>query len=493
MHNFRFFIAKVVIMADEITNFPKKGDNKKISLRNSNYRQFDYSYANKLKEDYPTIWKKGGNIRGNQAFNLWTKARQGTQTDSVIDWIKEREAWMARHYGNKNIAGVIAQVKWGGIGSRGISYMKNLINEEKKKVDNKKNLEGGVNLEKKKKEISMIVTPYIVDKEKRIVEFKASNKNFDSDNDRMMVESMKMRPGARFIDAHQSTGTVDKILGDILKGYQKGTEWMNKIQFDDPTVKASGEKVDSDILTEGAKLTERLWNWVEKGRDIKVSIGFLFNPEKAIANEKGGYDIYEAEQYELSAVIAPANVGAGLKSLNLDDNCSIKELIEKDPELSYVIEKAINKQDIPMSEIPLYDQIIKYCKGCYPKKGVRVVEMLPKSAIVNIWGDDENGRWQDKYYEMSFSVNENGEVAVDNENMVEVEAQNVWLKKEVENIMRPMLTEMVESTGIKSFMAEYKKEVAINKAKEKAKSIFKKNKVEKQTLNKKSLIRRKTC
>lgn len=115
------------------TDFPKKGDDKKITLRNSEYPQFDYDYATSLKEEYPNIWDEGGNIRGNEAFVLWGRAREGSETDGVLDWIKEREAWAARHEKNSEVAGVVAQIKWGVIGSRGESYMKELINEEKKK------------------------------------------------------------------------------------------------------------------------------------------------------------------------------------------------------------------------------------------------------------------------------------------------------------------------------------------------------------------------
>lgn len=119
------------------TDFPKKGDDKKITLRNSNYKQFDYSYARDLRENYPSIWRKGGNIRGNSAFTNWGKARKGELTKAVTDWIKEREAWAARHLDNSRVAGVVAQIKWGVVGSRGMSYMKQLINEEKKKLRDK--------------------------------------------------------------------------------------------------------------------------------------------------------------------------------------------------------------------------------------------------------------------------------------------------------------------------------------------------------------------
>lgn len=124
--------------AKKITDFPTKGENQKISLRNSRFPQFDWDYAMKIKEEYPEIWKKGGNIRGNEAFNHWTKARDGKFSPATLDWIKEREAWMARHKEDFRIAGVVAVMKWGGICSKGMSYMKKLINEEKKKINEKK-------------------------------------------------------------------------------------------------------------------------------------------------------------------------------------------------------------------------------------------------------------------------------------------------------------------------------------------------------------------
>ena len=124
------------------TDFPTKDDDKKVSLRNSNYPQFDYDFIAGVKENDNDIYKAGGNIRGNEAFNLWTKARAGEETDGVIKWIKEREAWAARHFedgsqfksGDKagrpsNIAGVIAQMKWGVIGTLGEQKMKDVVLE----------------------------------------------------------------------------------------------------------------------------------------------------------------------------------------------------------------------------------------------------------------------------------------------------------------------------------------------------------------------------
>ena len=125
-----------------LTDFPNKGDDKKISLRNSEYPQFDYDFIAGVKKNDNDIYKAGGNIRGNESFNLWTKARAGEETDGVLSWIKEREAWAARHFGDgsqfksgdkparpSNIAGVIAQMKWGVIGNLGEQRMKDVVLE----------------------------------------------------------------------------------------------------------------------------------------------------------------------------------------------------------------------------------------------------------------------------------------------------------------------------------------------------------------------------
>ena len=124
--------------AQELTNFPKKGDNKKVTLRNSKYPQADYNYCLKIKEEYPTLWSKGGNIRGNEAFQYWGKVRKGQITSGAEDWIREREAWFARHYGNKSVKGVIAWLKWGGYGQHGESGVKEILGEEMRKIDDKK-------------------------------------------------------------------------------------------------------------------------------------------------------------------------------------------------------------------------------------------------------------------------------------------------------------------------------------------------------------------
>ena len=140
------------------TNFPNAGDDKKITLRNSEYPQFDYDFAKNVKEVGvgKQIWAAGGNIRGNEAFMLWGRARDGSESPAVLKWIKEREAWAARHSVNdgnqfvggskepnlSNVAGVVALMKWGVINPKlGQQGMKDVILELTKKLEGRKEFE----------------------------------------------------------------------------------------------------------------------------------------------------------------------------------------------------------------------------------------------------------------------------------------------------------------------------------------------------------------
>ena len=130
----------------DITNFPKSGDNQKISLSNSQYKQFpDFKYVQDLKDNYPSIWRRagtGGNpptsFTGNDAFNRWSKYKKGDRSPAVLSWVKRRERFMNRHKNNNRLNGAIAVMKWGGVTTGGVSQMKKLVNEQKKKVDARK-------------------------------------------------------------------------------------------------------------------------------------------------------------------------------------------------------------------------------------------------------------------------------------------------------------------------------------------------------------------
>lgn len=126
---------------EKITNFPERGDDLAITLRNSQWELFDPSFAAMIKEKHPDIWRLGGNIRGNSQYRKLSQALGKSSDDlsnTLKDAIKLREAWVARHYRDFRIAGVIAQIKWLAVGSRGEKYMKDLVKEEIRKRRNRK-------------------------------------------------------------------------------------------------------------------------------------------------------------------------------------------------------------------------------------------------------------------------------------------------------------------------------------------------------------------
>jgi len=104
---------------DKITNFPRSGDNQKISLSNSQHKQFPgHAYVKDLKENWPEIWRRagtGGNpptsFTGNDAFNKWTAYKGGDRSESVLNWVKRRERFMNRHKKNNRLNGTIAVMK----------------------------------------------------------------------------------------------------------------------------------------------------------------------------------------------------------------------------------------------------------------------------------------------------------------------------------------------------------------------------------------------
>ncbi len=131
-----------------ITDFPKQGGDKKVSLRNSEYERFPLDFAESVKEQTPEIWKAGGNIEGNRSYRiLKDHIENGTDSPTVEAKIREREAWMARHKEDgsqfvggdlspnlSNIGGIVALIKWVGVNPKlGISGMKRVINEVIKK------------------------------------------------------------------------------------------------------------------------------------------------------------------------------------------------------------------------------------------------------------------------------------------------------------------------------------------------------------------------
>lgn len=129
---------------DKATDFPQQGDDQKVSMNNSQFKVFPRAEAERLRTEWPQIWRRGGNVLGNTQYRRLTKVmEQGgtpkTPTDEKA--IRLREAWSARHYRDFRLAGVIAQVKWLMVGSRGLSHMRKVISDEKARLRKSKGLD----------------------------------------------------------------------------------------------------------------------------------------------------------------------------------------------------------------------------------------------------------------------------------------------------------------------------------------------------------------
>jgi HK97 family phage prohead protease len=112
---------------EEKTDFPEDGDDETPILQNSKYDTPDYDFVASVKENNPEAWELGGNQRGNDAFEMWTRFRDGERSDAVKGWVYTRENWADRHGDDgsqfndedgpnptpSNVGGVMAQLKWG--------------------------------------------------------------------------------------------------------------------------------------------------------------------------------------------------------------------------------------------------------------------------------------------------------------------------------------------------------------------------------------------
>lgn len=123
--------------ADPVTNFPAEGDDKKVTLRNSQWALFPVGEAEDLKANWPELWSKAGNEKGNEQFRkLAPIAKRGgvPEGEAEENAIRLREAWIARHRGDFQLNGVIAQVKWLAVGDRGLDHMRKVLREAKDKL-----------------------------------------------------------------------------------------------------------------------------------------------------------------------------------------------------------------------------------------------------------------------------------------------------------------------------------------------------------------------
>ena len=252
------------------TDFPKEGDDLKVSLRNSNFPQFDYDFAISIKESEPEIWGAGGNIRGNEAFEFWTKARDDRMTEGTVEWIREREAWAARHFKDgvqfedgqteptlSNIGGVVAAMKWGVILEIGERKMKDTVLEMVKKLEGKK--ERGDDERVEHEEVEQMAESMDEDRDLSESARTALENKRDEHNDEVGdVESKRVTLPILEQVYNRGVGAYENNPESVRPNVQSAEQWalarVNSFLFAVKNERFQGGEHDRDLMPEGHPL-----------------------------------------------------------------------------------------------------------------------------------------------------------------------------------------------------------------------------------------------
>jgi len=240
--------------APKKTNFPSSGDNQTISISNSKFKQFpDYNYVKDLKENWPEIWRRagtGGNpptsFTGNDAFNRWTKYRSGDRSESVLNWVKRRESFMARHSGNTKLNGYIAVMKWGGVTKTGVSAMKKTVNEYKKVVRERRKIQEELLAEIESKALSQVVKDSL---KKKVEDHNAKNPKYRATL-RMLTASYN-----RGLAAYQNN--PGSVRGNVSSPQQWAMARVNGLLTALRTGKFKRTAYDTDLLPSNHPLSSK--------------------------------------------------------------------------------------------------------------------------------------------------------------------------------------------------------------------------------------------
>ena len=283
-----------------VTNFPGPGDDKPVSLQNSQWALFPVGEAQDLKDDYPGIWARGGNIRGNRQFALlapMARERRGPRTPAEERAVRLREAWVARHEGDYRLPGVVAQIKWLAVGSRGIDHMRKVISEAKDA--SRKDVEGQRRFVRATF-VGSAPAPHLVKDGEgydqpgpEVFTFVITNGQLDRQQEIVDPNGWDFRSfeaNPVILDGHAS-GSITDILGKGLPPLRRaGDDWLLDV------VLSSCEKgrLARKLILEGALRT--------------VSVGFV---SKRRERDEAGVLVHrEAELLEVSLVPIPANPAA---------------------------------------------------------------------------------------------------------------------------------------------------------------------------------------
>jgi hypothetical protein len=102
------------------------------SFQKSEWPMFDREFAAMVKDNHPDVWDAGGNIKGDDQYEILSVIADNggaAETEDQIAALELREAWVARHFKDFQLPGVIAQIKWLAIGEQGEDAMKDVVLE----------------------------------------------------------------------------------------------------------------------------------------------------------------------------------------------------------------------------------------------------------------------------------------------------------------------------------------------------------------------------
>lgn len=257
-----------------ITDFPEQGGDSTVSLQSSRYPLFPVGEAQALKDEWPEIWDRGGNILGDTQFNRlapMARDRRVPETDTEEEAVRLREAWAARHLGDFRLAGVVAQVKWLVVGSRGLDHMRQVIMDEKERIRAKSIMDAPLSIKDGK--ASFVMTSDALDRQGEVVE----TEGWDFGN---------FMRNPVILDTHRYESIEDIVGRAVGEPRREGSGWVVDIEF---------------APTERGKTAKEL---VERGMLNAVSVGF-----RSMQRRKVGSAIHHVkkELLEVSLVAIPAN------------------------------------------------------------------------------------------------------------------------------------------------------------------------------------------
>ena len=203
---------------------------------------------------------------------LWGRAREGSESPAVLKWIKEREAWAARHSVNdgnqfvggdlspnlSNLAGVVALMKWGVINPKlGEQGMKDVILELTKKLEGRKELEDFEPLDDDK-HIAVVEDQKQVSAKVK----KALQKKVDDHNEKY-GDNPKKRATLRMLEAvfRRGVGAYRNNPASVRPNVSGPDQWayarVNSFLFALRTNRFQGGKHDNDLFPKGHPLSSK--------------------------------------------------------------------------------------------------------------------------------------------------------------------------------------------------------------------------------------------